>query len=329
MEQRKIIKIGIIITIVVILIFLVIKSLNIFNPVLPSPLPPPSDDQKCITNQDCLSIGVDFYCDNSKICSYKQTVNNPCDNDNNLPCVSGSNCTGGVCKTPFGGECETSNECLNIDGKKLNCYAHVGSGDDETCLYKLGYSCTKDTECGYDNAFCDTDVCKIQNGFEGCRTDEDCSVNFKCLANSAGLPSCKVQLNETCTVDNDCVDPAMVCDKASGNVCRYSTNHTCAELTDCISGNVCRAGTCQQRPACSGPNEPCSDDKWQWCCATDTDPNGKGLSCSAGKCQFPVAPCYKIGDDCNPNGEPCCDGGVCCGIGLICAKNADDCPHYP
>jgi hypothetical protein len=306
MESKQIIKYTILIIIIIIIIIVVIKSQHIFDPP-----PPESHDQKCETNKDCASDGVDFYCNNDKICTYKQTINSSCDDSKNLPCVSNSNCVDNKCKIPFLGECLNDTDCSTATGQTLNCYKPSYSRQNKKCLYKLGDKCDQSSDCGYINAICDEKICKIENGMEGCVEDNDCVGIFKCLKDHSNISSCKINFDEACYTTNDCIDPNMACDREQGNVCKWIAGQPCKATTDCTKGNNCLNGICTQQIPCIDEGNVCDDSKFQYCCADKRDTWGRGLGCTNGTCQFPYPKCYPHGAKCDDDFQPCCDGWSC------------------
>jgi len=182
-----------------------------------------------------------------------------CYSDSN--CEEGQQCKDGSCQSL---DCESDGDCrggMTCDG--TSCVAVVNCVNDEGC---------NDWRC-------------FSGACVECLADGDCGGDLICIAST-----CRAG----CEQDDDCSQPAPICDKLTG-VCVE-----CTEDGDCAAGETCLSGSCQPGTGCK----------------SNTD------------CQAPTALCDTVsgtcveclsGDDCDLEQE--CLEGVCTGVG--CSSDAD------
>ncbi len=228
-------------------------------------------------------------------------------------CLSGSQCSTGVClrlssgQTYCGSSCTTSAECP-AGNTCINNYCNPSSG---SCTNQ----CTSNAQCGAGYT-CTGGAC-VFNGQPGddCTAAQQCSGCNVCVAQGtqafcrsccAGNGTggrCDDCVNSGCTGSNTCI---ALSESPAASVCAPGgaaplTCQPCATNDSCAEGLVCLAGTCRQPCTAAAPGSACP------ACFTY---NGG----TAGACACPA--------ELNTEGQPCGEVGLnqlaACQAGLVC-----------
>ncbi|KAK0543976.1 hypothetical protein OC846_006222 [Tilletia horrida] len=274
-------------------------------------------------------------------------------------CVSGDDCTNGVCKTPLlspNQPCNKGSECISggcsfgpctlDNGDYVNCTLSLGQsgcrgyGDcakgickDEKCqLGADGDKCGANLQC---QNLCNLDgVCYTLKNGTILATGQPCLKNSQCITNKCLYHYGVVRPSPTDDCPFDPYYPDEPCvDEVRDTVCKPGgLSGKCYDENDCAQGS-CIDGVCQGRPTGSD-------------CQTATDCTS--LSCDSGKCSVAAAysPCSSGSQcysgkcettDCNPDYVTACPSKFCLPVpeGQTCRQDGDCsqpyyfCDNYP
>ncbi len=208
-----------------------------------------------------------------------------------------------------------------------------------------GSDCAADATCNND-LFCDFEsvptICIFRRpAGSNCDRNRQCEVGLTCNG-PAGSQTCRggAAVGEECTADVDCADPnsnycgfvfggagvrECMAKKPLGDTCERQAECLGNGTADCIdgvckcqadeacpAGQVCNAtNECVNRP-CINTGARCTRGGTPTCC---TGPAGCLLNAFDGNfyCRniTPPGVCMPIGQQCQPGGIACCNGGVC------------------
>ena len=202
-------------------------------------------------------------------------------------CSSGQSCIGGYCVPT---ECQNSSSCVppNFDGINADTVFTCNTSNQCT-VTSLSSSCIDGQY--FNGRLCD-------NKPTWCLYDSDCNSSSKVCYNNMCLPSCDINVPNSCSVDG-----------SSGCVPTNSNNYVYGEESFSAA-----CANCTNQINCFGANVKCSAD-------TDCPSSGEiGMSCnrSTGFCYFPI-PTVK-GASC-PDGYYANSSGICtANPGLGCFK---------
>ena len=269
-----------------------------------------TDDGACDDNNPC----TDQQCDGSRAaqgldgCTYALSVGAACDDGS--ACTANDTCSGGVCQSGKGKDCNDSNSCT-IDKCKAATGACENSyiGDGKFCNDGLG--CTNDDKCtatgckGKVNTSCDDgipctqDTCDAQGACQHqqvsagpCEDGNPCTTEDKCFQ---GI--CTPGNLSICDDDKPCTDD--YCDASKGG-CIHAPK---LAGTSCSQGLCATGGGCDASGICIGLKVLCDD----------------GKKCTVDDCNPQTGACNNIA---NPAGTPC-DDGEACTLGETCDAGGD------
>ncbi len=189
------------------------------------------------------------------------------------------------------GTCEAATgQCANPDQCRVDtdCVPGYECGSDYAC--EAVDACTSDEEC-------DAGICS-----EGaCVNPSSCEEDGDCLARTFCGP------DNTCEPDpcNDVTCQRGTCERGTDNCVSADTCTVATEIADCIAGEKCADGTCQ--------------DEEEFC---------EALDCERGECSFQEGACVNA-PDCDGSDDNCTEGFFCndqdqCQADL-CAQNEVKC----
>ena len=250
----------------------------------------------CTTNDECANTCIGGFCSDAS------GSGGSCDLADDADCAIGNVCSAGVCTEPDAlGACCSNADCVVVT--QAAC-ADIGAGG----AWHEGQSCA-DTCPG---------ACCLPAGSSCCPPDGSCTngitqtsceqLGGEFLGEHDGCPMCPQPNGAPCSVNVDCQGTCI-----AGFCSDLALNGQGCDLgddDDCVSGNVCDAGTCYlaNGQACS-TNEECVGTCIGGLCS---DESGFGGSCD-------------LGDDLDCTSGHACDDGTChLANGQACATN-DEC----
>ena len=159
--------------------------------------------------------------------------------------------------------------------------------------------------------------CVYPNGNSRCRPPQECTAPGTpvtcgpCLRYNQGTGTCEpdpAKVGQTCNpTQPDACFASFQC-TAAGVCAGAGTPHGCGLCSTCVGGQCVPAnegGACDDFDACT-ENTVCTNGVCAGAPVADGTGCGVGFVCTAGVCGF-----------CGANGEPCCSGSACNGVGDV------------